>query len=102
MNKRIKKGHKKEEEVIDLDNLDIYEKLTLTIGVEQEDKIKKFIDLILSKTIIPVIQQHLRKADSLDRLKDTRLIDLIDLVKKLEEKTIFSRTLVKDYIRPCF
>jgi hypothetical protein len=34
MNKRIKKGHKKEEEVIDLDNLDIYEKLTLTIGVE--------------------------------------------------------------------
>ena len=34
MNKRIKKGHKKEEEVIDLDNLDSYEKLVLTIGVE--------------------------------------------------------------------
>ena len=33
MNKRIKKGHKKED-VIDLDNLDIEDQLVLTIGVD--------------------------------------------------------------------
>jgi len=49
-----------------------------------------------------MIEQSLRKADSLDRLKDLRLIDLIDLVKKIEEKTIFSKKIVKDYIYPCF
>lgn len=81
MNKRIKKGHKNDD-VIDLDNLDAQENLVLTIGVDEEEKIKKFIDLILSKTIVPIIEQNLRRAESLDRLKDPRLIDLIDLVKK--------------------
>ena len=79
----MNKKHKKQD-VIDLDHLDEDEVSVIEIGVDEKDKIKRYIDFILTKSVMPHVDNILQRIDFLDKIKDDRVIDLLHLVKKFD------------------
>jgi hypothetical protein len=57
LQKNMRKGKKskKEEEVIDLDNINNDEEETVAIGFEDEEKIRQFLEVLISKCILPKV-----------------------------------------------
>ena len=101
MQKNMRKG-RKEKTVIDLDHPSDDEVEMVSIGVDEEASIKKFVDLIVSKSVLPAVQSALKQADSLDQVKDERLIDLIDLINKFDSKQQIVKSLVPEYLTPLY
>ena len=86
MNKKMWKKPKKQSNIIDLGNPSDDEVQVVQIGVDEKEKIKKFINFIITKTIVPVVQKLLIQYDSLDKVKDEKVIDLIDVLKKFDQQ----------------
>jgi len=98
MKKNMSKKPKKQSNIINLDNPSDDEAQIVEIGVDEKEKIKKFIDFIITKALVPVIDKILIQFDTLDRVKDERLIDLVDLIKKFESQDKCIKQLVNNRI----
>ena len=94
MHKNISKKHKKRE-VIDLDNLSEEEEVKVVeIGVDEKEKINKFIGFILNRSLVPFVEAILSRFDSLDKVKDGRVIDLLKVVQKFDSSQKIARKIV--------
>ena len=81
---KISKKQKKKSDIIDLDHLsdDEDDVQVVDIGVDEKDKIKKFMNFLTRKCLLPIVENVLKRSDSLDQVKDDRVIDLIDVTGK--------------------
>ena len=102
MHKNISKKHKKRE-VIDLDNLSEEEEVKVVeIGVDEKEKIKKFISFILNRSLVPFVEAILSRFDSLDKVKDDRVIDLLKMVQKFDSSQKIARKIVETKVIPLY
>ena len=73
-----------------------------TIGVDEESKIKKFIDLLIGKALLPHVDRVLAQSNSLDQVKEERVIDLINIVNKFDTQQTTIKKILQEKIIPLY
>lgn len=51
---------------------------------------------------MPHVESMLNQADSLDRIRDERIIDLMDVVNRFDDKQLVNRKIVLDRVFPLY
>lgn len=85
-----------------MDNPSDDEVQIVTIGVEEKEKISKFIDLLINKALIPHIDRILGRSDSLEQVKEERVIDLINVVCRFDERQTAIKKMLQERIIPLY
>lgn len=75
--------------MIDVDNDD-----KVAIGFEDEERIMQFVEVIISKCVLPKLAPFVDRFGSIEQITDLRVLDVLEFVKKLDKKG----TLFKEYI----
>lgn len=74
--------------------IDVDSEEKVTIGFEDEERIMQFVEVIISKCVLPKLAPFIDRYGSIEQIKDLRVLDVLEFVKKLDKKG----TLFKDYI----
>lgn len=57
-----------------------------SIGFEDEERIRQFVDVILSKCFLPKVAQIVDRVSSIERVSELRVIDLLEVVKIYDKR----------------
>lgn len=58
--------------------------------------------MLINKGLVPHVESMLNQSDSLDRIRDERIIDLMDVINRFDDKQLVNRKIVLDRVFPLY
>lgn len=71
-----------------------------TTTPEDEERMAQLVELVLNKGVAPHLDTFFRRTDSVEKIADLRVIELLETIKKADRKGTIFKKLIKEKVQP--